>query len=212
MGSTAHTDSFARDNLPPREQWPELIFDLPGLRYPGRLNCATELLDRAIWRGWGGRVALRSPEGELAYAQLLDQSNRIARVLTEDMGLATGNRVLLRGANSPWMAACWFAVMKAGGIAVATMPLLRAKELTEIILKARVTHALCDKRLDAELKAALPACPMLKTAVYWRDGAPGAPDAHATRTTSSAAVSRFAKLPGFRAASASRESGEPKGT
>src|SRR2546427_9452387 len=86
MGSSAHTDSFARDNLPPREQWPELIFDLPELRYPGRLNCATELLDRAIGRGWGGRVALRSPEGELAYAQLLDQSNRIARVLTEDMG------------------------------------------------------------------------------------------------------------------------------
>src|SRR6059036_108192 len=162
MGSTAHTDSFARDNLPPREQWPELIFDLPGLRYPGRLNCATELLDRAIWRGWGGRVALRSPEGELAYAQLLDQSNRIARVLTEDMGLATGNRVLLRGANSPWMAACWFAVMKAGGIAVATMPLLRAKELTDIIGKAHVSHALCDARLADELNLARAACPMLR--------------------------------------------------
>ncbi len=152
MATTLHVDSFARDNLPPREQWPELIFDLPELRYPERLNCATELLDRALERGWGGRVALRFPEGELTYAQLLEQSNRIARVLAEDMGLAPGNRVLLRGANGFWMASCWFAVMKAGGIAVATMPLLRAKELTEIILKARVTHALCDKRLDAELK------------------------------------------------------------
>src|SRR5437667_1613402 len=153
MGSSAHTDTFARDNLPPREQWPELIFDLPELRYPGRLNCATELLDRAIGRGWGGRVALHFPEGELTYAQLLDQSNRIARVLTEDMGLATGNRVLLRGANSPWMAACWFAVMKAGGIAVATMPLLRAKELTEIVLKAGVKRALFDMSMVAQTKA-----------------------------------------------------------
>src|SRR6059036_332503 len=169
MGSTAHTDSFARDNLPPREQWPELIFDLPELRYPGRLNCATELLDRAIGRGWGGRVALRSPEGELAYAQLLDQSNRIARVLTEDMGLATGNRVLLRGANSPWMAACWFAVMKAGGIAVATMPLLRAKELGEIIDKAQVTHALCDRALADELFIAAGRHSVLRQMLCFRD-------------------------------------------
>src|SRR6266581_2788292 len=139
MSSTAHTDSFARDNLPPRGEWPELIFDLPELSYPERLNCATELLDRALERGWGRRVALRSPDAELTYVQLLEQANRIARVLTEDMGLASGNRVLLRGANSPWMAACWFAVMKAGGIAVATMPLLRAKELTEIVLKPKGT-------------------------------------------------------------------------
>src|SRR6266702_2605230 len=171
MDSTAHLDTFARDNLPPRGQWPELLFELPELRYPERLNCASELLDRAIERGWGGRVALRSTDAELTYAQLLEQSNRIARVLAEDMGLAPGNRVLLRGANGFWMAACWFAVMKAGGIAVATMPLLRAKELTEIILKAKVTHALCDERLDAELKAALPACSMLKTVVYWSDDA-----------------------------------------
>src|SRR6266581_430492 len=171
MERTAHIDTFARDNLPPREQWPELIFELPGLRYPGRLNCATELLDRALERGWGPRVALRSPDAEITYAQLLEQANRVARVLTEDMGLVPGNRVLLRGANSPWMAACWLAVMKAGGIAVATMPLLRAKELAEITLKASVTHALCDKRLDSELKATLPACSMLKTVAYWHDGA-----------------------------------------
>ena len=153
MERTAHIDTFARDNLPPREHWPELIFELPGLRYPVRLNCATELLDRALERGWGPRVALRSPDAETTYAQLLEQANRVARVLTGDMGLVPGNRVLLRGANSPRMAACWLAVMKAGGIAVATMPLLRAKELAEIILKAKVTHALCDKLLDAELKA-----------------------------------------------------------
>src|SRR6266849_671980 len=212
MGSAAHIDTFARDNLPPRWEWPELIFDLPELRYPGRLNCATGLLDRALERGWGGRVALRSPEGELTYAQLLEQTNRIARVLAEDMGLAPGNRVLLRGANSPRMAACWLAVMKAGGIAVATMPLLRAKELAEIILEAKVTHALCDKRLDAELKAALPACPMLKTAVYWRDGAPDSLDALAAWKPGSFTNADTAAEDVALIAFTSGTTGKPKGT
>src|SRR5437899_6268536 len=212
MGSTAHTDTFARDNLPPRAQWPELIFDLPELRYPGRLNCATELLDRALERGWARRVALRSPEGELTYAQVLEQSNRIARVLTEDMGLATGNRVLLRGANGPWMAACWFAVMKAGGIAVATMPLLRAKELTELILKARVTHALGDRRLDAELKATLPACSILKTAAYWRDDAPDSLETLAARKPGSFTNADTAAEDVALIAFTSGTTGKPKGT
>src|SRR5437879_4437003 len=212
MGSTVHIDTFARDNLPPRGQWPELIFDLPELRYPERLNCATELLDRALERGWAQRVALRSPEGELTYAQVLEQSNRIARVLTEDMGLATGNRVLLRGANGPWMAACWFAVMKAGGVAVATMPLLRAKELTEIILKARVTHALCDRRLDAELKATLPACSILKTAAYWGDDAPDSLETLAARKPGSFTNVDTAAEDVALIAFTSGTTGKPKGT
>src|SRR5512136_2711845 len=99
MVTTAHVDTFARDNLPPRDEWPELIFERPELHYPDRLNCATELLDRALERGWGGRVALRSAETEVGYAQLLARANRIARLLTEDMGLVPGNRVLLRGAK-----------------------------------------------------------------------------------------------------------------
>ena len=212
MDSTAHLDTFARDNLPPRGQWPELLFELPELRYPERLNCASELLDRAIERGWGGRVALRSTDAELTYAQLLEQSNRIARVLAEDMGLAPGNRVLLRGANGFWMAACWFAVMKAGGIAVATMPLLRAKELTEIILKAKVTHALCDERLDAELKAALPACSMLKTVVYWSDDAADSLAALAARKPGSFANADTAAEDVALIAFTSGTTGKPKGT
>jgi 2-aminobenzoate-CoA ligase len=160
-------DSFARDNLPPREQWPELIFSLPELRYPERMNCAGELLDRALDRGWGPRIAVRAPALEWSYEQLCAQANRIARVLTEDMGLQPGNRVLLRGPNSPMMAASWFAVMKAGGIAVATMPLLRAKELTEVMRKAEVTHALCDEHLAAELEFALSACPGMQELCFW---------------------------------------------
>jgi 2-aminobenzoate-CoA ligase len=169
MSATAHRDTFTLDNLPPRSAWPELFFDLPELRYPARLNCATELLDRAVARGWGGRIALRSPEGKCTYAQLLAQANRIAHLLVRDMGLVPGNRVLLRGANNPMMAAAWFAVMKAGGVCVATMPLLRAKELTDVVTKAQVSHALCDRRLAEELKLALPGCPTLKAVRYWND-------------------------------------------
>jgi len=169
---TAHTDTFARDNLPPREQWPEFLFELPELKYPGRMNCATELLDKPVTRGHGHRIALRSADGACTYTQLFTQANRLANVLVREMGLKPGNRVLLRGPNNPTMAAAWFAVMKAGGICVATMPLLRAKELTDIITKAEVTHALCDKRLDAELKAALPQCPTLQALRYWHDDGP----------------------------------------
>ena len=126
MSYTSHSDTFVRDNLPPKSAWPEFRFDLPELKYPARLNCATELLDKPVTRGHGHRIALRSPDGECTYTQLYTQANRLAHVLTKEMGLKPGNRVLLRGANNPMMAACWFAVMKAGGVAVATMPLLRA--------------------------------------------------------------------------------------
>ena len=140
----------------------DLLADLRGL---------TPLDVDAALRGRGGRVALRAPDGECTYAQLMGQANRIANVLVREMGLKPGNRVLLRGPNNPMMAASWLAVMKSGGVCVATMPLLRAKELTEIVTKAEVTHALCDRRLDAELKAALPACPTLKSVIYWYDDA-----------------------------------------
>src|SRR3981189_1197670 len=162
MSYTAHIDTFARDNLPPRSQWPEFLFELPDLKYPARMNCATELLDKPVTRGYGHRVALRSPDGECHYQPLFTNSKHLANVLVREMGLKPGNRVLLRGPNNPVMAACWIAVMKAGGVCVATMPLLRGKELTDIITKAEITHALCDKRLWEELDLALPNCPTLQ--------------------------------------------------
>src|SRR5262249_53029944 len=141
----------------------------PELKYPARLNCAAELLDKPVTRGHGHRIALRSPDGECTYTQLFTQANRLANVLVNEMGVKPGNRVLLRGPNNPMMAACWLAVMKAGGICVATMPLLRAKELTEIVDKAEVTHALCDKRLEEELKATQEVCSSLTNTKYWFD-------------------------------------------
>jgi 2-aminobenzoate-CoA ligase len=171
--NSAHVDTFARDNLPPKDQWPEYRFDLPELQYPERMNCAAILLDDMVAAGHGDRIALRAPHGsriyECTYLQLQAQANRMANLLVREMGLVPGNRVLLRGPNNPMMAAAWLAVFKAGGICVGTMPLLRAKELTEIVNKAKITHALCDKRLDAELKLALPSCSSLKSVKYWYD-------------------------------------------
>ena len=150
--ASAHVDTFTRDNLPPQDQWPDFIFELPELNYPERLNCATELLDKAVERGWGDGVAFIGGGVTWTYTDLLTEANRIANVLVEDLGVVPGNRVLLRSANTPAMVACWFAVQKAGGVAVATMPLLRSGELTKVIDKAQVSLALCDATMTDELR------------------------------------------------------------
>ncbi|MBO6782545.1 MAG: AMP-binding protein [Alphaproteobacteria bacterium] len=148
-GKSAHVDTFTIDNLPPKDLWPRLDFSqLPQLReYPGQINAANGLLDDHVSAGRGDRTAILFGDLRWTYADLKSHADRIARVLVEDAGLVPGNRVLLRGPNNPMMAAAWFAVIKAGGVCVATMPLLRARELTHIIDKAQITHALCDEIL-----------------------------------------------------------------
>ncbi|MBN8508050.1 MAG: benzoate-CoA ligase family protein [Burkholderiales bacterium] len=171
--ATAHVDTFARDHLPPPEALPEILLDQPFLQFPARLNCATELLDRHVTEGRGDRTCLRTPDGQRwSYAELQDRANRIARVLVHEMGLVPGNRVLLRAPNNPMMAACWFGVVKAGGIAVGSMPLLRAAELRQIVDKARISHALCDLRLIDELRTAAADCPTLKQLRCFHDDSP----------------------------------------
>jgi 2-aminobenzoate-CoA ligase len=172
MSETAYTDTFANDNLPPRAQWPEMCFDLPELQYPERLNCVAELLDRMVESGQGGRTAIISPQGNWTYAELQEKADRIAHVLRQELGLKTGSRVLLRGANNPMMAASLLAVMKAGLIAVPTMPLLRAKELKAVIDKAQVAAALCDASLREEMELARDICPVLSSVLYFNDPAP----------------------------------------
>jgi 2-aminobenzoate-CoA ligase len=170
MMMSAHVDTFARDNLPPRDAWPEFRFDLPELQYPAELNCISELLDRWVAAGDGGRPCLISPGETLSYAGLAERVNRIANVLTRDLGLVPGNRVLLRAPNNPMMVAAIFAVIKAGGIAVATMPLLRAKELGYPLAKARIALALCDARLADEMEKAKAQSAELQRILYWGNG------------------------------------------
>jgi 2-aminobenzoate-CoA ligase len=179
--SSAHLDTFARDRLPPPDQLPEFRFDLPELQFPGQLNCAVELLDRRVSLGDGERLCVRDGAVGWTYAELQARANRIARVLVEDMGLVPGNRVLLRGANSAMLAACWFAVVKAGGIAICSMPLLRARELTGIVDTGRISHALCDAALAAELALALPQCPTLTRVLHYNAGTSDGLEARAAR-------------------------------
>jgi 2-aminobenzoate-CoA ligase len=210
--ATAHLDTFARDHLPPRDQWPELLLDRPELQFPQTLNCATELLDRWVVAGQGDRLCIQGTDVRWTYAQLQARANRIARVLVEDMGLVPGNRVLLRGANSPQLAACWFAVVKAGGIAVGSMPLLRAKELGQIVAKAQVSHALCDARLANELALARSQCPTLTQVLHF-----GTADADQLEARAARKSPHFENVPTAQddtvlIAFTSGTTGQPKGT
>ena len=170
MIRSAHIDTFARDNLPAPEQWPEFSFELPEVRYPDRLNCITAFVDDWVAAGQGARDCLISPTERWSYADLAERVNRIANVLTRDLGMVPGNRVLLRGPNSPMMAAAYFAVIKAGAVVVATMPLLRAKEIAFPLTKAEIRLALCDVRLADEMEKARPLAPALQRIVYWGSG------------------------------------------
>ncbi|ELX13275.1 benzoate-CoA ligase BclA [Janthinobacterium sp. HH01] len=176
--SSAYTDHFAREHLPPQALWPELRFDLPELHYPPRLNCVAELFDGALAGGAADRDAVRGEQLSWTYAQLLEQIDRIAHVLRGPMGLEAGNRVLLRGANNPMMAACILAVLKAGCIAVPTMPLLRARELGAIAGKAEINAVLCADSLRAEMEAVdLPAVVRGRTLCFGGAGAEGSLEA-----------------------------------
>jgi 2-aminobenzoate-CoA ligase len=171
MTHSAHIDTFAADNLPPREQWPVILNEHPAYQYPERLNCVVPLLDRWVEEGHGDRPCLFSPEETLTYAQLQARVNRICNVLVHDLGMVPGSRLFLRSANNPWMVATYLAGLKAGMVVVATMPLLRAKEIAYPINKAKISVALCDGKLAEELEKARPMTPGLEHVVYWGRGA-----------------------------------------
>ena len=151
LGPTAHMDTFARDNLPPPDEWPDLLAGPTD--YPERLNAAVELSDRMVQAGFGDHVALIGHGRRRTYKELTDWTNRLARALRDDFGVKPGNRVLIRSANNPAMVGCWLAATKAGAVVVNTMPMLRAGELAKIVEKARVRLALCDTRMMDELVA-----------------------------------------------------------
>jgi 2-aminobenzoate-CoA ligase len=212
LGPTGHEDTFTRLNLPPAELWPEI--DLGPFSYPEWLNAAVELTDRMVERGFGDHTALIGNGRNRTYKELADWTNRIAHALVEDYKVAPGNRVMIRSANNPAMVAAWLGATKAGAVVVNTMPMLRAGELSKIVDKAEITHALCDTRLMDELVTVSKSSRFLKTVVGF-DGTANH-DAELDRTALSKSV-RFdavrtgrddVALLGF----TSGTTGEPKAT
>ena len=163
---TAHVDTFARDHLPPRAQWPDLLFTLPELDYAERMNAAVELLDGRF----DERPCIHGDDETWTYAELRDRAERIAGVLVDDMGLVPGNRVLLHGPNTRDLLACWFGIVLAGGVVVATMPLLRERELSKVIAKAEVSHGLVDARVAGEAVSAQAEQPVLRELLTFGPG------------------------------------------
>ncbi|MET9296407.1 AMP-binding protein [Streptomyces sp. NPDC003077] len=213
LSPSAYRDTFARDGLPPPDQWPEFVTDLPELAYPERLNCAGELLDGTIVRFGAARPCLYDAAGRMwTYGDLRERVDRIARVLVEDFGLVPGNRVLLRGPNAPWLAACWLAALKAGAVLVTTMPLLRAAELRTIVRTARVDLALCEERFTDELERVREdGAPELRVVTY------GGAGSELARRVAAAASGAFPAVPTAAddvalIAFTSGTSGEPKAT
>lgn len=185
---SSHIDTFARDNLPPESEWPLFSFGLPRLQWPDRFNCVEWLLDESLGQIDPGKPAILFRDDVWSYAELLEQTNRICHVLVEDLGIVPGNRVLLRGINSPTLFALWLAVIKVGAIAVCTMPLLRSRELREIAEKAQIRLAICQDDLVGELE------PLIGTSTLDRLVAYGKPVTELERLARGKS-NRFAAVP-----------------
>lgn len=205
-------DPFVIERLPDGGTAPLLHFDLAELDYPQHFNAAVELLDRAVAEGEGSRLAVVNDAGQWSYRDLQRLSDRIAHLLVEDGKLVPGNRVLLRGPNSYTLIACWFAVLKAGGIVVTTMPMLRAGELIPILDKAQVSHALVDSRCLQDWRQAADQSDSLRwTATFDGDAGTGALEALAAGHSGAFAAHRSRGTDPAVIAFTSGTTGTPKG-
>ncbi|WP_423126225.1 AMP-binding protein [Kocuria palustris] len=155
LSPSAHVDTFTRDNLPPADQWPVLEFTLPELNYPDRLNAAKVLIDDAVEAHGPDRPALHAlGSPSWTYGELQKRANQVAQVLVEDLGVVPGNRVMLRAPNNQWLVACWLGVLKAGAVVVTIMPILRGKEVRQLVERTRPAVMLCDHRFLENLDEA----------------------------------------------------------
>ena len=165
LGPSGHVDTFSRDNLPPSDQWPDILLDRPEFQYPDYLNAAVELTDRLVERGFGDNIALIGNGRQRTYKELADWSNRLAHALVENYGVKPGNRVLIRSGNNPALVAAWLAATKVGAVVVNTMPMLRSPELSKIVDKAEISLALTDSRIADEIVACAKGSKFLKQVV-----------------------------------------------
>ncbi|UOM33983.1 AMP-binding protein [Acuticoccus sp. I52.16.1] len=172
MPSSCHVDTFVLDNLPPVAEQPDFI-NLDALGYPEMLNATVELVDRNVAEGRGDSVALMAPGVRWTYADLAGMIDRMANMLVSRLGMVPGNRVLLRSANNPTKVALYLAVIKAGGIVVATMPLLRGGEIVKALDKAEIGLAFCDAKLVDEMNRAAAMAKAAPRIVTWEGTAGG---------------------------------------
>ena len=205
-----HRDAFARESLPPEDQWPVFEFSLPSLQFSDPFNCGQWLLDDALAEIAPEKPAIFEGDAVWSYAELAAQTNRLCHVLTEDLGIVPGNRVLLRGGNSALMFAAWLAVMKTGAIAVSTMPMLRTRELQQIVVKANIALAICADDLTGELAAISSTSPLRRIVSYGGAG-------HELETAMAGKPSHFRAVPTSQddvclIAFTSGTTGEPKAT
>lgn len=161
LSPSAYADTFCRDKLPTEYQWPTLRFELPELQYPEQVNCGAALLDDMVAANGPDQPCLITPDETWTYGDLLARANQVARVLTEDFSVITGQRVLLRGPNNPWLVACWFGALKAGCVVQTTMPLLRSFELAPLVELIQPALLLCDHRFAEELASAAASLPLV---------------------------------------------------
>ncbi|MFZ9314779.1 MAG: AMP-binding protein [Burkholderiaceae bacterium] len=158
-------DRFVHDRLPPPTQQPQILRARPEFQFPQAFNLTDFLFEKgSAHRGPNAPLfqGLEPGSAALSYRQAAERADQIAHLVRTRLGLASGSRVLIHAPNSAETALVWLGLVKAGMVAVATMPLLRAKELGKVIRKAEIAWAVVHPALVQEVVLAAQEAPSLQ--------------------------------------------------